>query len=61
MENGVVIGVGVTVERLWIVGIRYDAIGRYKSTENRIVITGFVELKAGSVDQLLLIGLEIAG
>ena len=53
IQNGIIVAVSVSVERLRISRIGHKGIGRDKPAEDRIVVPGFIEVEAGAVIQFL--------
>ena len=53
VQNGIIVGVGIPVEILWVPWIRHNRIWRDKPPQGGIVVPGFVKVEAGAVVQFL--------
>ena len=53
VQNGIIVGVGIPVEILWVPWIRHNRIGCNKPPQDGVIVAGFVEVEAGAVVQFL--------
>ena len=53
VQNGIIVGVGIPVEILWVPWIRHNRIWRDKPPQGGIVVPGFVEAETRTVVQFL--------